>query len=213
MWASQPTPAPHPQPMESPAVFRNTRNHSSLSISSWKNLFTLSIWMKSTRLQLEALWWHKSRKTRGSRWLLLLKRVLGDSCSICRNVGSCTGYSGENQLKIQWFQFWCVQFPVCIFLFSKFIYFYLKANHNIVLVSAIHQHASGIGNILYMLCLVAQSCPTLCNPMDCSPPGSSVHGDSPGRNTGVGCHALLQGIFPTQGWNPGLLHCRWFFTV
>ena len=31
---------------------------------------------------------------------------------------------------------------------------------------------------------------------------------SPGKNTGVGCHALLQGIFPTQGSNPGLLHCR-----
>ena len=33
----------------------------------------------------------------------------------------------------------------------------------------------------------------------------------PGRNTGVGCHSLLQGIFPTQGLNPGLLHCRRFF--
>ena len=44
--------------------------------------------------------------------------------------------------------------------------------------------------------------------MDCSPPGSSVHGDSPGKNTGVDCHALLQGIFPTQGLNPGLPHCR-----
>ena len=32
--------------------------------------------------------------------------------------------------------------------------------------------------------------------------------DSPGKNTGVGCHALLQGIFPTQGSNPHLLHCR-----
>ena len=32
---------------------------------------------------------------------------------------------------------------------------------------------------------------------DCSPPSSSVHGDSPGKNTGVGCHALLQGMFPT----------------
>ena len=32
--------------------------------------------------------------------------------------------------------------------------------------------------------------------------------DSPGKNTGVGCHFLLQGIFPTQGLNPGLLHCR-----
>ena len=46
-------------------------------------------------------------------------------------------------------------------------------------------------------------------PMDCSPPGSAVHGDSPGKNTEVGCHALLQGIFPTQGLNPGLPHCRW----
>ena len=38
-----------------------------------------------------------------------------------------------------------------------------------------------------------------------SSPGSSVPGDSPGRNTGVGCHALLQGIFLTQGWNLHLL--------
>ena len=60
-----------------------------------------------------------------------------------------------------------------------------------------------------MLCLVTQSCWTLCDPMDYIPLGSSVHQDSPGKNTGVGCHALLQGIFPTQRWNPGLLHCRW----
>ena len=59
-----------------------------------------------------------------------------------------------------------------------------------------------------VLCLVAQSCPTLCASMDCSPPGCSVHGDSPGKNTGVDCHALLQGIFPTQGSNPGLPRCR-----
>ena len=45
---------------------------------------------------------------------------------------------------------------------------------------------------------------TLCNPMDCSPTGSSVPGDSLGKNTGVGCHALLQRIFPTQGSNVGL---------
>ena len=38
-----------------------------------------------------------------------------------------------------------------------------------------------------------QSCLTLCDPIDCSPPGSSVHGDSPGKNAGVGCHALLRG--------------------
>ena len=59
-----------------------------------------------------------------------------------------------------------------------------------------------------VLYLVAQSCLTLCNPMDCSLSGSSVHGDSPGQHTGVGCHALLQGIFPTQRSNPGFLHCR-----
>ena len=58
------------------------------------------------------------------------------------------------------------------------------------------------------MCLVAQLCPTLCHPMDCSPPGSSVHGEPPGKNTGVGCHALLQGLFPTQGSNPGLPHCK-----
>ena len=60
-----------------------------------------------------------------------------------------------------------------------------------------------------VLRLVAQSCLTLCDPMDYSLPGSSVHRDSLGKNTGLGCHALLQGIFPSQGLNSGLLHCRW----
>ena len=60
-----------------------------------------------------------------------------------------------------------------------------------------------------MLSLVIQSCPTLWDPMDCSLPGSCVHRDFLGKNTGVGSHALLQGIFPTQGSSPGLLHCRW----
>ena len=49
-----------------------------------------------------------------------------------------------------------------------------------------------------------QSCPTLCDPMDCNLPGSCPW-DSPSKNTGVGCHALLQGIFPTQGLNPRIL--------
>ena len=62
-----------------------------------------------------------------------------------------------------------------------------------------------------MLCLVAQLYPTLCQPMDCSPPGSSVHGDSPGHNTGLGCHALLHRIFPTQGSNQVSCIAGWFF--
>ena len=45
--------------------------------------------------------------------------------------------------------------------------------------------------------------------MDCSPPGSSCSWNSPNKNTEAGCHSLLQGIFPTQGSNAGLLHCRW----
>ena len=56
--------------------------------------------------------------------------------------------------------------------------------------------------------LAAQSCLTLCNPVDYSPPAFSVPWDSPGKNIGVGCRFLLQGIFPTQGSNPSLLQCR-----
>ena len=73
-------------------------------------------------------------------------------------------------------------------------------------------------NNIYFLCLfiikstvvteVSHSCPALWDSMDCSLPGSSVHADSPGKNTGVGCHFLHQGIFPTQGSNLGLPHCR-----
>ena len=48
---------------------------------------------------------------------------------------------------------------------------------------------------------VTQSCPTLCDPMDCP-------WNSPGQNNGVGSLSLLQGLFATQGSNPGLLHCR-----
>ena len=58
-----------------------------------------------------------------------------------------------------------------------------------------------IGIDIYIHCVCAkslQSCPALCDTMDHSPPGSSVHGDSLGRNTGVGSHTLLQGTFPTQ---------------
>ena len=54
----------------------------------------------------------------------------------------------------------------------------------------------------------SQLCLTLCYPTDCSPAGSSIHGIFPGKNTGVGCHFLFQGIFLTQGSNLGLLHCR-----
>ena len=56
--------------------------------------------------------------------------------------------------------------------------------------------------------LVVQSCLTLCDLVDYSLPGSSVHGILQVRIRGVGCHFLFQGMFLTQGSNPGLLHCR-----
>ena len=68
---------------------------------------------------------------------------------------------------------------------------------------------SAVTNVYVVLCLVVQLCPTLCDPVVSSPPGASVHGYSSGKNTGVGCYALLQGIFSTQESNQGVLHCRW----
>ena len=59
-----------------------------------------------------------------------------------------------------------------------------------------------------VLHLVTQLCLTLCSLMDYSLLGSPVHGDSPGRNSEVVCHALLQRIFPTQGSKPALPHCK-----
>ena len=74
--------------------------------------------------------------------------------------------------------------------------------------------STALAGPLCAACLGAQLClhrlfvfaQTLCNVMDFSPSGSSL-----GKNTGVGCHALLQGIFPTQELNPGLPHCRRIF--
>ena len=59
--------------------------------------------------------------------------------------------------------------------------------------------------------LVTQSCLTLCNLMDCRPPGSSVHGILQAKILEWGSHSLFQGIFLTQGLNPGLLLCRHIF--
>ena len=56
--------------------------------------------------------------------------------------------------------------------------------------------------------LFPQLCLALLPSMDYSQPSFSVHGIFQGKNTGVGSHSLLQGIFWTQGSNPGFLHCR-----
>ena len=74
--------------------------------------------------------------------------------------------------------------------------------------SLVTQQQQQIINQTYT-CVLAkslQSCLTLCNSMYYSPPGSSVHGDAPGKNAGVGCHALLQEP-NLSGW------CHYFFIV
>ena len=56
------------------------------------------------------------------------------------------------------------------------------------------------------LCLIAQSCPNLCDSMDCSPPGSSVHGDSPGKSAGVGCISSSRGSFEPKSPSRRILY-------
>ena len=62
----------------------------------------------------------------------------------------------------------------------------------------VHVHHGIRSQPMVSVCML-QLCPTLCDPMNCTPPDSSVHGDSPSKNIGVAHHALLQKIFPTQG--------------
>ena len=63
------------------------------------------------------------------------------------------------------------------------------------------------------MCAVLSRCLTLCDPMDCSPPGSSVHGGSPGKNTGVGCHALSRGSSQPRSWTQVSHIAGGFFTI
>ena len=81
----------------------------------------------------------------------------------------------------------CVCVCVCIHYIYMYIYIY---------------------NYIYVGSEMAQLCLTLCDPMFCSLPGSSILWIFLARVTGEDCHFLLQGIFPTQGLNPHLPHCR-----
>ena len=113
-------------------------------------------------------------------------------------------------------------FKAVLYIISNSSFFFLFCIQNTVLsvslrgalYSSVNKDNAKKWNVQMLsfervLCFVTQLCPILCDPMDCSPPGSSVHGDSPGKNTGVCSLSLLQGVFLTQESNWGLLHCRW----
>ena len=92
--------------------------------------------------------------------------------------------------------------------FSTFFFFHLKAFflafYDLFSNDQFYLYYTDFDVILSCLCAKSlQLCLTLCNPMDCSPPGSSVHRTLQAR---MGCHVLLQGIFLTQGLNPRLLY-------
>ena len=109
----------------------------------------------------------------------------------------------------------CLQsFPVSgSFLMSQFM---VSGSQSIGASASASVLLVGVGEKKWMynniwcpvLCLVTQSCPTLCDPMDCSLPDSFAHGHSLGKNSGVNSLSLLQGIFLTQESHRGLLHCR-----
>ena len=67
--------------------------------------------------------------------------------------------------------------------------------------------------LVYVLCLVVQSCPTLCDPMNCSLPAFSVGGDSPGKNTGVGCMPSFRGSSQPRDWTQVSRIAGRFFTI
>ena len=79
-----------------------------------------------------------------------------------------------------------------------------KASWPLCITGQSHQVLILVGKFLCGYA-VAQLCLSLCNPMDCSLPGLLCPWSFPGKNTGVGCHFLLQGVFLTQGSNPCLL--------
>ena len=84
-----------------------------------------------------------------------------------------------------------------------------QSSTNVVQVAKLNPIYNFKGFVCVCVCvcvcvLVSQLCPTLCDPLDCS----LCAWNSLGKNTGVGCPSLLQGIVLTQGLNPGLLHCR-----
>ena len=141
-------------------------------------------------------------------------RVQKAKRGFCPGIKRANGLDGPGQhflQKIRLFFFFLLPTSLFLcFLFSFFFPSFLKKKnykHYCHFQVQVHINAT-IERVGYPrvevapLCLVTQSCPTVCDPMDCSPPGSSVLGDSSGKNTRVGCQALLQGNLPNPVIEP-----------
>ena len=146
------------------------------------------------------------------------------------NFSSIRVFSNESVLPIRWLKYWSFSFsisPSYGYLFhlgwTEWISLQSKGLSRVFSNTTVQKHQFIAKPVMkYIILIDSDVCMhistvlspvQLCNPMDCNPPGSYVHGDSLDKNIGVGCHALLQGIFPTQRSNMDLLHCRWFFTI
>ena len=153
-----------------------------------RHLFLTALEMRSTK--------SKSQHGRLNPEVSLLDLQATNTSRICGSAGvhSSRLYSGRQlgfRLQIGW-----IYFRLWVGFVQRKSQFWLH-----------------VGNCFFDLLslvkvLVSQLCPTLCNPWTvvCQAP---CLWDSPGKNTGEGCHFLFPGIYSTQGLNPGLLHCRW----
>ena len=124
----------------------------------------------------------------------------------------CTGrcccaqaFFGRSEWRL--LQFWCVGFSLLWLLLLQSVD--SRVHRLQQLAHGLRWHTDSVAPqrvaSSQCVCVCAQLCPTLCSPMDCSMPGFSVHWISL-KNTRVGCHFLLQGMFLIQGLNPHLLH-------
>ena len=100
-----------------------------------------------------------------------------------------------------------------ILRFNFYMYIHMHTHRYVCLYTYIYIYLPDTYIYVYTyiyihVCVCSQSCLTLCDPIDCSPLGSSVHEIFQAWNTGAGCHFCLQGIFPTQGLNLCLLHLQ-----
>ena len=120
-------------------------------------------------------------------WWAIAHGVTKSQTQLCAH----THTTPKRQQNLHWHETLSICCPVDILLVT-FVSRLDELLHTWVSYGIMNTLCGGL--ITTALCLVSLSCPTVCDPMDCSPPGSSVHGDSPGKNIGAGCHALLQGI-------------------